>query len=109
MDLSGYARATTNIAGVKAKGSSQVVVTLKTADSQFIASTLNGVIIVPKHIWQNVADPATFTNSEPGRLRSVHEDHALHRPGLHLRQEPPLLAGRQAAHPVHRVRACLVE
>jgi len=65
MDLSGYARPDTNIASVSAKGSSQVVINLKVADSQFIASTLNGVIVIPKHIWQNISDPATFTNPNP--------------------------------------------
>ena len=65
MDLSGYSRPDTNIASVKAAGPYKVVIGLKTADSQFIISTLNGVIVVPKHIWQNVADPATFTNPNP--------------------------------------------
>ena len=65
MDLTGYARPGTNIASVKAVGPYKVVIGLHTADSQFIISTLNGVIVVPKHIWQNVADPATFTNPNP--------------------------------------------
>jgi len=50
MDLSGYARPGTNIASVKAAGPYKVVIGLKTADSQFIISTLNGVIVVPHHI-----------------------------------------------------------
>jgi peptide/nickel transport system substrate-binding protein len=65
MDLSGYTRPDTNIASVSAKGANTVVIKLKTADSQFIAATLNGVIVIPKHIWTKVADPATFTNSNP--------------------------------------------
>jgi peptide/nickel transport system substrate-binding protein len=65
MDLVGYTRPDTNIASVKAKGASQVVITLKTPDSQFIASTLNGAIVVPKHVWSAVKDPATFTNPNP--------------------------------------------
>jgi peptide/nickel transport system substrate-binding protein len=65
MDLSGYARPGSNIAAVKAKGPNKVVITLRTPDSQFIISTLNAVIVIPKHIWQNVADPATFTNPNP--------------------------------------------
>jgi len=65
MDLSGYARPDTNIASVAAKGKTQVVINLKVPDSQFIASTLNLVIVIPKHIWQNISDPATFTNPNP--------------------------------------------
>ena len=64
MDILGITRPDTNVASVRAKGSA-VVVTLKTPDSQFIASTLNGVIVIPKHIWTKVADPATFTNPNP--------------------------------------------
>ncbi len=41
MDLVGYTRAGSNIASVTAKGKYQVVINLKTPDSQFIASTLN--------------------------------------------------------------------
>ncbi len=65
MDLSGFARPGTNFQSVKAKGPNQVVIGLKVADSQFIVSTLNGLIIIPKHIWKNVSDPATFTNPKP--------------------------------------------
>ncbi|HEY5057477.1 MAG TPA: ABC transporter substrate-binding protein [Gaiellaceae bacterium] len=65
MDLVGYSRPDTNIASVKAKGANTVVIGLKTADSQFIASTLNGAIVIPQHIWSKVANPATFTNPNP--------------------------------------------
>ena len=65
LDLSGYTRADTNIAYVKAKGPNTVIIGLKTPDSQFIGATLNLVIIIPKHIWTKVADPATFTNPNP--------------------------------------------
>jgi peptide/nickel transport system substrate-binding protein len=65
MDLSGYTRPDTNFASVSAKGNYTVVIKLKTADSQFIAATLNLVIVIPRHIWSHVADPATFTNSNP--------------------------------------------
>ncbi|HVV59103.1 MAG TPA: ABC transporter substrate-binding protein [Gaiellaceae bacterium] len=65
MDLTGFSRPGTNIASISAKGKYAVVVKLKTADSQFIAQTLNGVIVVPQHIWSKVANPATFTNSNP--------------------------------------------
>ncbi len=65
MDLIGLTRPDTNIASVKTKGSYAVVITLKTPDSQFIAATLNAQYIIPRHIWSKVADPATFTNSNP--------------------------------------------
>jgi peptide/nickel transport system substrate-binding protein len=65
MDLVGFTRPDTNIASVRAKGPNTVVIGLKTPDSQFIGATLNGVIVVPKHIWSKVADPATFTNPNP--------------------------------------------
>src|SRR5213592_4237914 len=42
MDIVGYTRPDTNIAAIKAKGAYAVVINLKTPDSQFIASTLNG-------------------------------------------------------------------
>jgi peptide/nickel transport system substrate-binding protein len=65
MDVLGITRPETNVASVHTKGSSAVTITLKTPDSQFIASTLNAVYIIPQHIWSKVADPATFTNSNP--------------------------------------------
>jgi peptide/nickel transport system substrate-binding protein len=65
MDLDGYTRPSSNFQSVKAVGPYKVVITLKTIDSQFIPATLNGVIVVPKHIWASVADPATFTNPNP--------------------------------------------
>jgi peptide/nickel transport system substrate-binding protein len=65
MDLIGLTRPDTNIASVKTKGSYAVVINLKTPDSQFIAATLNAQYVVPRHIWSKVADPATFTNSNP--------------------------------------------
>jgi peptide/nickel transport system substrate-binding protein len=65
MDILGITRPETNVASVKAKGSSAVVINLKTPDSQFVASTLNGIIVIPQHIWSKVKDPATFTNSAP--------------------------------------------
>jgi peptide/nickel transport system substrate-binding protein len=65
MDILGITRPETNVASVKAKGSSAVVINLKTPDSQFIAATLNGVIVIPQHIWSKVKDAATFTNPNP--------------------------------------------
>jgi peptide/nickel transport system substrate-binding protein len=65
MDVVGLTRPETNIASIKAKGSYSVVINLKTPDSQFIAATLNGAFVIPRHIWSKVADPATFTNPNP--------------------------------------------
>jgi peptide/nickel transport system substrate-binding protein len=65
MDLVGLTRPDTNIASIRAKGKYAVVITLKTVDSQFIASTLNGAIVIPQHIWSTVKDPATWTNDSP--------------------------------------------
>ena len=65
MDLIGYSRAGTNIASIKTKGPYTVVINLKTPDSQFIAANLNLAIVVPMHIWSKVANPATYTNSNP--------------------------------------------
>ncbi len=65
MDIVGFTRPDTNIASVKRKGSFAVVIQLKTPDSQFIASTLNGAIVIPRHIWSKVAHPDTFTNPNP--------------------------------------------
>ncbi len=65
MDIIGLTRPDTNIASVSTKGSYAVVINLKTPDSQFIAATLNGQYVIPRHIWSHVADPATFTNPNP--------------------------------------------
>jgi len=65
MDIVGFTRPASNIASVKAKGANTVVINLKTPDSQFIAATLNGAIVIPRHIWSKVAKPDTFTNSNP--------------------------------------------
>jgi peptide/nickel transport system substrate-binding protein len=65
MDVIGLTRPDTNVASVSSKGSYTVVINLKTPDSQFIAATLNGQFVIPRHIWSHVADPATFTNPNP--------------------------------------------
>ena len=64
MDRIGLTGAGNNIASIRAKGS-QVMITLKTPDSQFISAILNRQFVVPQHIWSKVADPTTFTNSNP--------------------------------------------
>jgi peptide/nickel transport system substrate-binding protein len=65
MDRIGFVGAGSEIASIKAKGAHAVAINLKSADSQFIAASLNRAFVVPKHIWANVKDPATFTNSNP--------------------------------------------
>src|SRR5579884_97313 len=65
MDLVGYTRPDSNIASIHAKGAYKVVINLKTVDSQFISSTLNGQVVVPQHIWSKVKDPSTWTNPKP--------------------------------------------
>ena len=65
MDRVGLVGAGNNIASVTAKGKYKVVIGLKTADSQFIAATVNRQFVVPKHIWSKVGDVANFTNSKP--------------------------------------------
>jgi peptide/nickel transport system substrate-binding protein len=65
MDIIGYTRPDTNIASITASGKYTVVIKLKTVDSQFVSTTLNGAIVVPQHAWAKVANPATFTNPHP--------------------------------------------
>jgi peptide/nickel transport system substrate-binding protein len=65
MDIVGFTRPDSNNASVKTKGSYAVVIDLKTPDSQFIAATLNGAIVIPRHIWSKVANPETFANPNP--------------------------------------------
>jgi peptide/nickel transport system substrate-binding protein len=65
MDIIGYTRPDTNISSITASGKYTVVIKLKTIDSQFVSTTLNGAIVVPQHVWVKVANPATFTNPHP--------------------------------------------
>jgi peptide/nickel transport system substrate-binding protein len=65
MDRVGLTGASNGIVSVKARGKYTVLITLKTADSQFIASILNRQFVIPKHIWSKVANPETYTNSNP--------------------------------------------
>jgi peptide/nickel transport system substrate-binding protein len=65
MDLIGYTHPNSNVVSIKAKGAYTVVIRLRTVDSQFIAATLNGQFVVPRHIWSKIANPATFTNPHP--------------------------------------------
>ncbi|HVC88649.1 MAG TPA: ABC transporter substrate-binding protein [Gaiellaceae bacterium] len=65
MDRIGLTGPGNNIQSIRAHGPYVVAITLKTPDSQFIAATLNRQFVVPQHIWSKVADPTTFTNSNP--------------------------------------------
>ncbi|MES1247852.1 MAG: ABC transporter substrate-binding protein [Actinomycetota bacterium] len=65
MDRIGLTGAGNEVESVKAKGPYTVVITLSSADSQFIAATLNRQFIVPQHIWSKVAKPSTFLNPTP--------------------------------------------
>jgi peptide/nickel transport system substrate-binding protein len=65
MDRIGLVGTGNNVQSIRSHGAYTVAITLKTPDSQFIAGTLNRQFIVPQHIWSKVADPATFTNSNP--------------------------------------------
>jgi peptide/nickel transport system substrate-binding protein len=65
MDIIGYTRPDTNIASVKQTGPTSLSITLKTRDSQFIPVNLNGLFIVPKHIFSKVPDINKFLNPKP--------------------------------------------
>src|SRR5438045_2549117 len=65
MDRVGLTGAANEIVSIKARGAYTVLITLKTADSQFISSILNRQFVVPKHVWSKVADPSNYTNSKP--------------------------------------------
>ncbi|HEY3961928.1 MAG TPA: ABC transporter substrate-binding protein, partial [Gaiellaceae bacterium] len=65
LDQIGFTHPDSNVVSVKAKGPYQVVINLKTVDSAFIPVTLNGVIVIPKHIWSKVKNPNTFTDDRP--------------------------------------------
>jgi peptide/nickel transport system substrate-binding protein len=65
MDRVGLVGASNEIVSVKARGAYTVLITLKTPDSQFVSSILNRAFVFPKHVWSKVANPATYTNSNP--------------------------------------------
>jgi peptide/nickel transport system substrate-binding protein len=65
MDLIGLTRPDTNIASITKTGANKVAIRLKTRDSQFIGSTLNLQIVVPKHVFSQVKNFSTFTNPNP--------------------------------------------
>ena len=65
MDIIGAYREGTNIPSIRQKGSYQVVIGLKTKDSQFVAVNLNAIFVVPKHVFSKVADINKFLNPNP--------------------------------------------
>jgi peptide/nickel transport system substrate-binding protein len=65
MDILGAYRPGSNIASVRQRGSHTVLITLKTRDSEFVSVNLNGVFIVPKHVFSKVADINKFLNPNP--------------------------------------------
>jgi peptide/nickel transport system substrate-binding protein len=64
MDILGAYRPGSNVASVKAKGN-QVLIKLKSKDSQFVAVNLNAVFVVPKHVFSKVANIDKWTNPNP--------------------------------------------
>ena len=65
MDIIGLYRTGSNIVSIAKVAGNSVAITLKTPDSQFIASNLNLQFVVPKHVWATQAKPATFKNPKP--------------------------------------------
>ena len=61
LDLVGLASA---VSHVELVGSSDVKLTLKVINS-LLPEMLGGFFVVPKHIWKDVKDPATFHNETP--------------------------------------------
>lgn len=54
----------TAVSGVELVGSSDVRLTLKAINS-LLPEALGGFSVVPKHIWKDIVDPATFANETP--------------------------------------------
>ena len=52
--------------------------------------------IAPKHIWDTVPNPVNYTNPTPVGTGPFNSDHRVHATGLRAREEPALLAARQA-------------
>ena len=53
-------------------------------------------VIVPEHVWESIDDAGSGDERDAGRHRPVHGGHQLREPGLQPREEPELLAARQA-------------
>lgn len=65
MDILGTTREGTNIAAVQQKGAYTVLIKLKSRDSEFVSVNLNGIFVVPKHIFSKVPDINKFLNPNP--------------------------------------------
>ena len=65
MDILGVYREGSNIASIRQRGAYTVVITLKTRDSEFVAVNLNGIFVVPKHVFSKVDDINKFLNPNP--------------------------------------------
>ena len=65
MDILGTTREGTNIAAVQQKGTYTVLIKLKSRDSEFVSVNLNGIFVVPKHVFSKVADINKFLNPNP--------------------------------------------
>jgi peptide/nickel transport system substrate-binding protein len=99
MDRVGLVGAANEIVSIRARGPYTVLITLKTADSQFISSILNRQFVVPKHVWSKVSDPANYTNSKPvgsgpfNRLgRFTTQDYVLNKNPNYWRKGAPKIA-----------------
>ena len=105
MDILGYTRPDSNVASITAKGPNAVVIKLKTVDSQFISSTLNTVVHRAEAHLVEGREPGHVHQPASGWHGAVHDHRPLHDAGLRVLEEPALLAGRQAADRLPRVRA----
>src|SRR3954465_3876946 len=99
MDRVGLVGAANEITSIKARGKYTVLITLKTAGSQFISSILNRQFVVPKHVWSKVGDPANYTNAKPvgsgpfnkvGRFTT--QDHVLNKNSHYWKKGAPKIA-----------------
>ena len=65
MDILGAYREGSNIASIRQRGAYTVVIALKSRDSEFVSVNLNGIFVVPKHVFSKVADINKFLNQNP--------------------------------------------
>jgi peptide/nickel transport system substrate-binding protein len=54
-----------DVAQAVATASDTVQITLKQPSSSFVGTALSQMPILPKHVWQPIADPARFANAKP--------------------------------------------
>jgi peptide/nickel transport system substrate-binding protein len=65
MDILGAYREGSNIASIRQRGAYTVLIRLKSRDSEFVSVNLNGIFVVPKHVFSKVADINKFLNPNP--------------------------------------------